>query len=943
MLLYAAFFYFYTLISHLYIMRYLLFVFLLTSYFSYSQIVEIPDANFKNALINTNCVDTDGFGGFDADADTNDDGEIQVNEAEAVLRLNVSNQNIQSLQGILSFMNLETLYFNDNNVNESLDFTSLSNLVELEAVSNQIPSINVSNLTNLEYLQLEANSLTSIDFSGCISLANLGLGFNQLTGNIDLNGFANLSSVLLFNNQITSVSTSGLSSLNGFVCRNNNITSLDLTDSPNLNSIDCENNQITSLNLTGLTSITSITCNGNELTSLDIASSIPTLDALFCYDNQLTSLNVTGYPSLVVLECYSNELSTLNINGLQNLQDVKCTSNQITELETNNLPALVTLWCSANQIQALSFDVSESLEDLSCSDNVLTQLNISNSNNLNELNVSDNQLTNIDLSNNTLISELDCENNQLISLDVSALSNLNILNCMNNQLESLFLKNGSLESYLDFGDNPNLSYVCADEDQFNDVEALINGYNYTNCVLNSYCSFVPGGSYYSLTGESRTDFDANGCDNADALYPYVKINVSNLEANAIFISNELGSYSIPLQVGTHTVEPVLEDLDYYTITPSISNIDIIDDDVALDFCIVSDGINNDLEVVLVPLEAARPGFDTNYKIVYKNKGNTILNGTIDLEFQDNYMDFLLANPTEVNMSFGNLQWNYSNLLPIETREIELSFTLNTPTDSNFPLNGNDILSFNASIDPINNDETPEDNVFTLEQIVVNSYDPNDIRCLEGETISPDKVGDYVHYLIRFENLGTANAVNVVVKDVIDETKFDVSTLIPLNASHSFTTRIREGNIVEFIFENIQLPFDDANNDGYIIFKIKTLDTLVLGDTFENEAEIYFDFNFPVVTNNYSTEVTEDSLSINDFKTNNINIYPNPVTDVITIQSQLEIDKIEIADVNGRTVYNKLLGQPILEHSIQIGSISQGLYFITIEFESGVEVAKFIKK
>ncbi len=48
---------------------------------SHAQIVNIPDANFKNALVNTNCVDIDGDGIGDIDADTNNDGEIQVSEA----------------------------------------------------------------------------------------------------------------------------------------------------------------------------------------------------------------------------------------------------------------------------------------------------------------------------------------------------------------------------------------------------------------------------------------------------------------------------------------------------------------------------------------------------------------------------------------------------------------------------------------------------------------------------------------------------------------------------------------------------------------------------------------------------------------------------------------------------------------------------------------------
>ena len=70
--------------------------------------------------------------------------------------------------------------------------------------------------------------------------------------------------------------------------------------------------------------------------------------------------------------------------------------------------------------------------------------------------------------------------------------------------------------------------------------------------------------------------------------------------------------------------------------------------------------------------------------------------------------------------------------------------------------------------------------------------------------------------------------------MIDLSKFDISTLIPTDASHSYITKISEGNKVEFIFENINLPFEDANNDGYIAFKIKTKPTLVVGDSFENK-------------------------------------------------------------------------------------------------------------
>ena len=78
-------------------MKKLLLVLTLTVFqISYGQTVTIPDANFKAALI------ADGV-------DTNNVGEVQVSEAEAVILMDVSNKNINSLVGVTSFSNLGNL------------------------------------------------------------------------------------------------------------------------------------------------------------------------------------------------------------------------------------------------------------------------------------------------------------------------------------------------------------------------------------------------------------------------------------------------------------------------------------------------------------------------------------------------------------------------------------------------------------------------------------------------------------------------------------------------------------------------------------------------------------------------------------------------------------------------------------------------------------------
>lgn len=110
-----------------------------------AQIISFPDPQFKNALVNTLCVEKTGDYKGDADADTNNDGEIDVNEALAVTRLYVTSQGITSLEGIEYFTNL-TLLNADLNQITALDITPLTNLHTLEANNNNIAEIHATNL-----------------------------------------------------------------------------------------------------------------------------------------------------------------------------------------------------------------------------------------------------------------------------------------------------------------------------------------------------------------------------------------------------------------------------------------------------------------------------------------------------------------------------------------------------------------------------------------------------------------------------------------------------------------------------------------------------------------------------------------------------------------------------------------------------------------------------
>jgi hypothetical protein len=314
------------------------------------------------------------------------------------------------------------------------------------------------------------------------------------------------------------------------------------------------------------------------------------------------------------------------------------------------------------------------------------------------------------------------------------------------------------------------------------------------------------------------------------------------------------------------------------------------------------------------------------------------NGNISLTFDDAKLDYVAANPVFNSTAVNNLTWNYTNLQPFETREIALVLNVNSPMEIPAVNNG-DQLDFVAQITPFTNDEVQFDNISSLKQIVVGSYDPNDKTCIQGETIAPSEVGNYVHYLIRFENTGTYPAENIVVKDMIDLTKFDIVTLVPLKSSHDYFTRIN-GNKVEFIFENINLDFNNATNDGYVVFKIKTLPSLVLGDTFTNNANIYFDYNFPITTNTYTTTVAALSSQDFDFGTY-FTLYPNPAKDVLNIQAKQDLT------INSIEIYNQL-GQIVMAstntlNTIDVSNLASGTYFVKINTQKGSANSKFVKE
>jgi len=932
-----------------------------------AQIVNIPDPALKSLLLQ-----------YEPVIDTNHDNEIQVSEALVVTSLSLNNYYysfIENLTGIEAFTNLisldmnyvggagfnpnplthlQNLDCNDVLFSGSLDLSGLVNLRNVNVTHSNLTSLNLNGLVNLQTLTCDQNHITTLDLTGLNNLRNLSCQGTALT-TLNLTGLNNLLTVNCSNDSyMTSLITTGANSITDLNCSGNNLSSLIVTNMTNLNSLDCSYQNISNLDLTGLTSLSYLECSQNNLNSLDVGH-LTSLTTLSCSGNNLTSLNVVPLVNLRYLTCDMNQLTTLNVAPLIYLTGLSCQLNLLSNLDVHTLTHLNRLDFSFNNISSIDLSNCTELLELYCSVNQLLTLSVSNLTHLQHLSCYSNQLTSLDVTNLHELEEIRAGENLFTTLDLSQNGRIYAMGAFMNDCPNLTYVNGKNGAYgmmyelygFDVTNCPNLQNICVNEADISYMTQKITegrfGTTPTNVQVNSYCTFAPGGIYNVINGTATMDINHNGCGEGDYHPADFKVKINDGSTDGATFSSATGNYSFYSQVGSYVLTPQLSDSPYFTITPATSTLTFNSLDGSTqtqNYCITAIGIHPDVEITLIPRIPARPGFDSSYCIIFKNKGTEVLSGTVNLLFDDSIFDFVSSNPTLSSQSTNSLNWNYSNLMPFESRKICFVLNLNSPVESPAVNNG-DLLYFTASVNPTDQDETPQDNVFHFTQVVNGSYDPNDKTCLEGSTMTPESVGDYLNYIIRFQNSGTYYAENVVVKDVIDTSKFDVSSLQLVSSSHPHTTRIN-GNKVEFIFENINLPAemdDEPGSQGFVAFKVKTLNNLVLGDQVQNTADIYFDFNAPIVTNTTSTTVA--ILNISETEVSNITISPIPVKDILQVNALETISSVELFDIQGHLLQVKTSDS--LTAAIDFSGRPKGVYLVKVHTLKGMKVQKVIKE
>jgi len=308
---------------------------------------EVPEEKPKGTFNAFDAMTDAAFKEYCEQFDTNNDGILTIEEAEAVTEIDVYELGVSSLLGIEYFTKLTHLYCGNNSLT-SLDVSKNTELIELGCNYNSLASLDVSNNVNLIGLYCFDNSLVSLDVSKNTKLEALACQYNSLT----------------------SLDVSNNTKLTHLNCHTNSLTSLDISNNTELTHLTCSSNSLlTSLNVSNNTELTHLHCSFNSLlTSLDVSNNTELIE-LGCSYNSLTNLDVSKNAKLITLLCYGNSLTSLDTSSNTELLELTCLNNSLTNLDVSNNTKLERLYCNDNSLTNLNISKNTELKRLQCHNN----------------------------------------------------------------------------------------------------------------------------------------------------------------------------------------------------------------------------------------------------------------------------------------------------------------------------------------------------------------------------------------------------------------------------------------------------------------------------------------------------------------------------------------------------------------------------------------------
>jgi len=667
------------------------------------------------------------------------------------------------------------------------------------------------------------------------------------------------------------------------------------------------------------------------------------------HDSNLQNYLLSHYPASAFLTNDSYFFVDAECPAIQEEDSLDVAENNISDLQgVQAFQHLTYLSCSGNQLSSLP-ELPSTLVWFKCNDNQLTQLP-SLPQSLRILNCDENQLAELpELP--TSLGKLSCNVNELVQLP-NLPQSIIFLSCSNNQLMELPELPISLKTLI--AENNQLSCFDKFSDKLTTLEILGNLFT---CLPNYLPVMSADLLTYPLCDQNDPISNANGClaamggfgsvfndENHDCLpsaFPMtcMPLNVYSAAGTLISKVSSLmnGMYYFPVPEGDYEVTVNTDALNKSLVvacpvgnsqTATVTSFNPLTN--AGDFGLQCAGFDLGVQSI------ARHGrsFPGQYHEILIKAG--------DLSTQHNAhcasgvsgaVTISVEGPGSITFS-GNpatVAGNTATYLISDFGMLNSSaFDVGVITDSTAQV-GDQFCVIVTVTTPVTGDLDAANDIHLLCYPVVNSHDPNSKETFPT-VVQPGYNSDFT-YTIQFQNTGNAPAINIRLADTLSEL-LDLSSLRFTDSSHPFVSSLDPvSRQLSIRFPGIMLAdsaSDPQGSIGYVQYRINPISNLPNGTVIKNTASIYFDHNASIVTN--TSENLFSSAGLEELLTENISLFPNPATHLITIESRDVIDLLAVHDINGSLI--KSVESHSKKTTLDVSSFDTGMYFVTVQTQSG---------
>ena len=410
------------------------------------------------------------------------------------------------------------------------------------------------------------------------------------------------------------------------------------------------------------------------------------------------------------------------------------------------------------------------------------------------------------------------------------------------------------------------------------------------------------------------------------------------------ITNADGSYTRNLPLGAHTLAPQGSDL--FPLCPAVSPAPfLLTGAVPLAVLDLADSSLVDLDIAAwLQAGPARPGFiHTVHAEVRNNSGQ--LSGPLDVTLIfDPTMNFVNAVPTPSNVVGNTITW--SAMAPLSGYGV-----LHAQVDLQVPPNAGLVgtpIQHSLTVSQALPETNLSNNTIAWAGTITASFDPNDKVATTSSRTSSELYyidqDEWIDYTIRFQNTGTDTAFTVTITDTLSP-YLDMATYEQGLASHAFNVSFKPQRVVEWSFQDILLPdsnVNEARSHGLVSFRIRPSLPLSPGTSIENIANIYFDFNEPVITEP-SVLVAEYSTNVQDLDMGELRLMPNPASDQLRLSDASLGSSIlswSVISVGGRILLGE--NRPLPATGIEIDNLPEGVYILRLSTSDQQFNIRFVK-